>query len=298
MDNKQLLIINTARELLIQNGLHTISINDVVKTCKISKATFYKYFKSKEEMIAEIISHSDEQTLQSVRTINKDNQLSGKDKLEKIIMTIWEQVFPKRTFIVYVEDNFSIELRQYVQTNRKKYHFSLLQEYNNCLIETYGSDAQSIIWDLVLCLDGLAREFIFARHMYQKHIETGMIAHFIIGVLDAIVEKRKHLPALIDGSLVLSVLHDQINNQSHTLEDSFYQTLEVIETTIKNDDTFSKFEKLLQATEIIKEEAKNNQFDSLLIEAMCALLEKEPLLSSNLQLLNKYRYQIIGRDLV
>ncbi len=53
MDTKKR-IQNTAQKLYQENGFSTVTINDICSACHITKPTFYKYFKNKEDTIAHI----------------------------------------------------------------------------------------------------------------------------------------------------------------------------------------------------------------------------------------------------
>lgn len=48
-------VVQSAFELLILNGVANLSINDMLKELKMTKGGFYYYFKSKDELICEII---------------------------------------------------------------------------------------------------------------------------------------------------------------------------------------------------------------------------------------------------
>ena len=50
-------ILNTAATLFRKGGLRSVSIDDVCKELRISKKTFYNYFKNKEELIEQILNN-------------------------------------------------------------------------------------------------------------------------------------------------------------------------------------------------------------------------------------------------
>ena len=43
-------IVNCAIDLFLQRGYNNVSVTDICKACKISRSTFYYYFKSKDEI--------------------------------------------------------------------------------------------------------------------------------------------------------------------------------------------------------------------------------------------------------
>lgn len=51
-------IVNKATELFISKGYDQTSVNEIVDKLQIAKGTFYHYFKSKEEILCEILEES------------------------------------------------------------------------------------------------------------------------------------------------------------------------------------------------------------------------------------------------
>ena len=50
-DNRKEEILTAAQHLFLERGLGVVKLNDIVKHCGISKVTFYKYYKSIDEVI-------------------------------------------------------------------------------------------------------------------------------------------------------------------------------------------------------------------------------------------------------
>ena len=52
---KSQLIVETATDLFIRYGVKRVTVEEICQTTKISKMTFYKYFKNKKELAEHII---------------------------------------------------------------------------------------------------------------------------------------------------------------------------------------------------------------------------------------------------
>jgi AcrR family transcriptional regulator len=50
-NNRKEEILTAAQQLFLERGLGVVKLNDIVKQCGISKVTFYKYYKSIDEVI-------------------------------------------------------------------------------------------------------------------------------------------------------------------------------------------------------------------------------------------------------
>jgi len=55
MENQQIQIVKTAGELFFRLGIRSVSIDDICHELGISKKTFYVYFASKDELVAQLL---------------------------------------------------------------------------------------------------------------------------------------------------------------------------------------------------------------------------------------------------
>ena len=73
-------ILDAARELLFEKGLHGAAVSQVAKTAELSVGLIYFYFKSKEEIYAAL----QEEGLDILYTMIKDASVKGKDSIERL----------------------------------------------------------------------------------------------------------------------------------------------------------------------------------------------------------------------
>ncbi len=101
---KKQLIMDTALELFAENGFHSTSISQIASKAGISKGLTYNYFKSKNEVLNEIMDQGFEEIYENL-DINKDGILT------------------KEEFVNFIKQNFEL-----LQTNMKhwKLFFSLM----------------------------------------------------------------------------------------------------------------------------------------------------------------------------
>ena len=60
-------IINAATELFRHQGFHATGVDQVVEQARVTKATLYNHFKSKQQLIIDVINHRSEWFRDSVR---------------------------------------------------------------------------------------------------------------------------------------------------------------------------------------------------------------------------------------
>ncbi|WP_074625977.1 TetR/AcrR family transcriptional regulator [Bacillus cereus] len=79
-------ILETAERLFLTKGYTKTTVNDILKEIGIAKGTFYHYFKSKEEVMDEIIMRFIKEDVTKAKRIVSNPDIPVLDKLFKILM--------------------------------------------------------------------------------------------------------------------------------------------------------------------------------------------------------------------
>ncbi|MEC2258925.1 TetR/AcrR family transcriptional regulator [Bacillus cereus] len=79
-------ILETAERLFLTKGYTKTTVNDIIKEIGIAKGTFYHYFKSKEEVMDEIIMRIIKEDVTKAKRIVSNHDIPVLDKLFKILM--------------------------------------------------------------------------------------------------------------------------------------------------------------------------------------------------------------------
>ncbi|PFI81273.1 TetR/AcrR family transcriptional regulator [Bacillus cereus] len=79
-------ILETAERLFLTKGYTKTTVNDILKEIGIAKGTFYHYFKSKEEVMDEIIMRIIKEDVTKAKRIVSNPNIPVLDKLFKILM--------------------------------------------------------------------------------------------------------------------------------------------------------------------------------------------------------------------
>ncbi len=118
-------IMDTARALFFQNGYTNTSVNFIIETIGISKGTFYYYFKSKEDLLDNIVEKFTNEIISKLEPVVNDNSLDAITKLNEfyrqagmykvenidIIKTIVNALYNDKNLLLrYKMNNRSVEL--------------------------------------------------------------------------------------------------------------------------------------------------------------------------------------------
>ncbi len=79
-------ILEIAERLFLTKGYTKTTVNDILKEIGIAKGTFYHYFKSKEEVMDEIIMRIIKEDVTKAKRIVSNPDIPVLDKLFKILM--------------------------------------------------------------------------------------------------------------------------------------------------------------------------------------------------------------------
>ena len=125
MENLKLDIINTAAALFKKCGLRSVSIDDVCKELRISKKTFYNYFKQKEELVEEVMCYFHEESkrkndLRWVENCAGKNIIDILMEFDKNVKKSMEQI--KKHFALYydLEKYYPLILQRHLESTRKE----------------------------------------------------------------------------------------------------------------------------------------------------------------------------------
>jgi AcrR family transcriptional regulator len=84
-DTQKQRIIKVASSQMSKKGYKDTSLNNITSEVGIHKSTFFHYFKSKEELLSEIVKPGIVEVEENLREIIKDNNISINNKLRKAI---------------------------------------------------------------------------------------------------------------------------------------------------------------------------------------------------------------------
>jgi len=110
-------ILSTARELFIDRGYDTTSIQDIMKVLHISKGGIYHYFASKDEILSELIKKEAEPLIQSAKEVFENTTLGIQEKFIK-----WLEI--KTTFY---EDRYGLLRKVFVECQDISLRFRIIQ---------------------------------------------------------------------------------------------------------------------------------------------------------------------------
>jgi AcrR family transcriptional regulator len=179
-------VIDTAKQLFIEKGFSSASVQDILDVAKISKGTFYNYFSSKNECLIAILENGREET-----KIRRQELLVGKDLGDKETfaeqISVRQQVNLDFNLLPILEAIFysgDAELRAFA----KKQHLAELSWLSNRLVDIYGQQATPYAADCSVIMLGIIQHMTHVlTASSKKDIDTNALALFTLRRIDSII---------------------------------------------------------------------------------------------------------------
>lgn len=289
--NKEFLIIEKAKKIFTEKGINNTSIDDISKECKISKATFYKYFENKECLILGILKKCKSDLENKCKNIDSNFDVEPIDKLKEKIISIWEYKNKIYDLNSYASKEFfknNLEFNSNKIINRRY----IIGEYKKSLLMVYGNNIKDIIWDLIFVIDGLIYEFIILTRYNKRNFEPNFIGDFILNIIESSSNTLNNKKVFMNKEILYGLEGIKSNLTYKDYEKYFYEKLNETKEIINNNKKIENKAKLLKAIDEINKEAINKNYNSLTMDAMIAFLGTERNLSDKVDSLSQVKEKL------
>lgn len=283
MTNKKEVIIQVAQKYFNDHGVRYTSIDDIVKECKISKSTFYKYFPTKEDLVLEILDYLNKNFSNSSVLIDTDDTKTPIEKLKEKIKLVLDYLKYNQSFNSHILGEFSEIKGIPILKIKSKIKSNIINSYKTPLILVYGEDINPFLWELIFVIDSIVHEFNLVMKINKRNISVDYIFEFINKQINLNIENLKQNKSTINKNIFYSIDEIGESNYKDSIKDAFLNVLYSIKECIKLD----KNEKLSEAVVKIEEEFNLGNYNSLTMDAMIAYLEKQESIKEYTKKLNR-----------
>lgn len=284
MKNKKENIIKIAQDCFNIHGIKNTSIDYIVKECKMSKSTFYKFFPTKEDLIWETIIYSSEKFATTAILLDADDTKTPHEALKEKIQLVLDYLKYNSSFDPNLLEIFSKTKGDNLIEVKNKIKSSILNSYKSSLVLIYGEEINVFIGDLIFIIDSLVHEFYLVMRMNKRHLSIEYIFEFIIRQIDININHLKTNKSIISESIFYTIDEIGENNYENVLKNTSIHVISSIKELISSN---GENEKLYDAISKIEEEFNLGNYDSLIMDAMIAYLEKQLFLQKHTNKLSR-----------
>ncbi|MCA0988439.1 TetR/AcrR family transcriptional regulator [Guptibacillus algicola] len=159
MDQKKVLIIENAIKLFAKKGFSATSVQEIAKECDISKGAFYLHFKSKDELLFEVLMYYWRRMQRRVNEVATEPMTPKKKFIHQIKVFI-EEIANHREFIIMQFREQAIPFNDSIEELVKRMRFNSYLFYKNHLLAIYGDECKPYVWEASLAVQSLMKNYV------------------------------------------------------------------------------------------------------------------------------------------
>lgn len=176
MNEKKKFIIQTTHQLYIEKGYLETSIQDILNSSNISKATFYKYFNSKGSLTLELLRNLQDK-MNATLNFMILNEAAGNEEqiIRKTLCFIkeFENEHALRPIIAEAIVEREPELISFINQRRQKSIYWLFERMESA----FGNRYPNAILDATLYLQALVKELMKVNYSSGQNVSIELIVN-------------------------------------------------------------------------------------------------------------------------
>jgi AcrR family transcriptional regulator len=214
-------LIDAALQLFCDKGYDKTSVNDILHKVGVAKGTFYHYFKSKEELLDQLVQRLTDHAMSEINKVVENKKLNAIEKLNQV-MSVSRRVKAEHTDIIKAiisvnlkEENLVIQ-HKLRERNRQLvvplYQSIIRQGIAEGVFDIpYPDEAAVLLANMTQATADRNTSLILTSKQYPNNLET---IHHTMKLLEIMTERILGMPK---GSFKL---HDEnfINDFLHNLK--------------------------------------------------------------------------------
>ncbi|WP_158736260.1 TetR/AcrR family transcriptional regulator [Alteribacillus sp. YIM 98480] len=288
MDKRERLIVS-AMHHFSEKGYFSTSVQEITSSCGVAKGTFYKFFRSKEDLLIEVFRYNHQQMLLRAKNVHLDDSLSPKEQLIKKISLELNGLYDNREFFLLLHKVVSVQEHKTIMPLMKKTKAAMMNWHKEWLLEVYGEYIQKQVWDLVLFLQGALKEYISLMDETKHIVDTEKAARKMVARIDVLVNYSGDFEPILTKDVMKDYEQIAMEPEKKTKEEERRELLEQIKVDIKRSSFPSSTEKeMLQAVQLLHEEFQQQEPRTFLMKALVSYMKENANLEESLFALEQF----------
>lgn len=274
-EEKKQFILNKSMHLFSERGFYKTSVQDIAEACRMSKASIYKYFENKEDILLNIATHNRDQMIASSEAIQMDTSLTPREAFKAKVMEEIRGFIGKREFI-YMLQQAKPQQSQRVNELMNQSYGILLNWHKNMLLEGFGSDVQSNIWDVTILFKGFTREItLLLDKKKEEDVDYEAIAEFVASGIEAVIASGKTRKPLFSAEYMAPFIEDGEADQHQPFEKRWNNSLLELQAAVKTKLPEEKHDYFQQAVRQLREEVDRTHVNAIIVDALFSHLRQQ-----------------------
>ncbi|WP_404445800.1 TetR/AcrR family transcriptional regulator [Sutcliffiella horikoshii] len=194
--SKKQLIMEKATELFAKQGFEATSIQQITEQCGISKGSFYLSFKSKDELITEMLDHFFmEVTVETDQLVNLGK--NDPNLLYKFYKLMFHFFAKHADFAKVLIKEMPHSLNQELLLKSRAYDVQTSKNILDMVESIYGDRVQATKFDLVYCVKGFLRIYSELFLFYKVELDMDLLCQSLVEKTDSLA-KHSNIPFITE----------------------------------------------------------------------------------------------------
>lgn len=254
--SKKQLIMDRALQLFANQGFEATSVQQITDFCGISKGAFYLSFKSKDELILEIINHFMQQITVDIDYAVNHSKID--EKLYRYFYTTFHAFNEHADFAKLLMKEHAHSLNEELLERLHDYDRETDQILLSMLETVYGDIIHNIKYDLIFSIKGLINGYLNFLLFHNNQFDVDLVAK-------SLVEKTNLLARQVTMPFITNEYENMFQKFSHKKIEK-QDLLNLISSAIDESENNIEKESLLLLKEQILEPIYNKTIVMGLIE--------------------------------
>lgn len=279
MKKKNIHIIEVGMKLFAQKGFSATSVQEITKECGISKGAFYLHFKSKDELLLEILQHHFDMITQSITEKIKDISDPREILIQKYV-AMFSHMTTHREFFVMLTREQAIPRNETIKQLLIEKQLLFNYHSHRALKQIYGKQITPYIWDISLLLDGIEKAYIGSLLFVRNDFDVRRLSEFMINRLDSLVKGIYQDEPFFTEENSTSIIKSLLSTEQPDISIVMKNLSDAIEK-IGSDE-------LMVTYEVLKEELEKSKPRIPVIQGMLSNLNDYPVLEPFRMMIEEY----------
>lgn len=276
VEERKRLILVAGGQLFAEKGYFSTTVQDIAEQCNMSKASIYKLFESKEDILLQIVKQMHEEILLAANRLHFEDHVLPKEQFTQKLVVQFQEFVLKHEFFLVLNQTMPLELSTQIRTAMLQFKRTMLNWQKEAILQAFGDKVEPIVWDLALCMQGIVKEFMFLLRWNNNTVfELSALSEFVVESLEAMIQKHSHSVPLVTEQMAQQFdLSVPDVRQKYFGESEWRKVMRELNLAIHQRSPEPSRSDLIAATERLNTERKKVIPQTFMMEALIAYLQK------------------------
>lgn len=181
-------IIQTALSLFSEKGYEATSVDEIARKSGMVKASFYKYFKSKEELMLGTIALVQEDMERELEKLYLNSELSPREKLIQFYVICLERVYQNKMHLLFFSLTLVSSTDKEISQATDKLEITISNRCLDLMIKLYGGEWSDYYYDIIFVIKSMIVGYVRMADPEFFASESQMLAKFFMSITNILVQ--------------------------------------------------------------------------------------------------------------